>query len=266
MGKLTPDEQNNFNARIQNWSSKSPFGQRVTRNIYLEHFMQDDKLEDLFRFIANDISTSSKVFEVNYVKKCRALKLQGGNIKTATRPKLFGAAVEYETFLKHLIDNYPTELGYAGDNTIVKDFILRLNKGMISSGLGTAIRFKQFLVWSTWNKNDLNGMPFDYAIADIANEIRANMGLSREDATTSTGLLLFVYTIPSHIELKRPTIADAELYQYFAPPPPPVEEHGLTETWQHEPWMNTCNIEPRPECIHDSIYLSDLKLPVELKL
>ena len=258
-------EKNKFEKRINDWSEISPYGQRVARNIFTEHFLPVDKMTELLHFILNDPLTSWNLFEVNYQKVCYRQALQGGKLKVAQKPQLFGAAVEYETFLKHLKDNYPSELGYAGDDAIIKDFISRLNKGRLSKILGQIIRLKKFSVWATWNENDFAAMPFDYCKTSIADEVRANMGLKRDDAEKSTSLLLFVYSIPNHIEPQRPTIADAELSQYFETPPPTFDRHGWTVNWQHEERMSAYSMKPRPECIHDSILLSHLKLPIEIR-
>jgi len=266
MINFPPPYKSKIERRINAWSKKCPYGQRVARNIFTEHFLPDDKMTDLLLFIATDPLTSWKLFEANYKAKCHSLALQGGNIRVKKRPLFFGVGVEYETFFKHLKDNYPSELGYSGNDVIVKDFILRLRNGMLSKNLGGIIKLKQYSVWATWNMDDLSGMPFDYCKTNLADEIRANMGLRRDDAEKSTSLLLFAYTIPPHIEPLRPTIADAELSQYFEPPVPTFEKHGWTVNWQHEERMTGYNILPRPECIHDSILLSELILPVDMRL
>ncbi len=215
-------------------------------------------------FIANDPSISWEKFEVNYQKKCWSLALQGGNIKIKKTPTLLGAAVEYETFFKHLKVCF-TNHGLVCSDIIIKDFISRLQEGRLSKNLGNLIRLKPYSVWATWNENDLSGLPFDYAKTNLADEIRANMGLKRDAVDLSPALLLFVYSSPSHIEAKRPTIADAELSEYFQPPPESFDQHGWTVVWQNEIRFKGYNIKQRPECIHDSILLSQLKLPVEIR-
>ncbi len=259
MTKYSATEKMKINDKINEWSKKHPYGQRVAKNIFSEHFLPEEKMNEILSFIANDASTSWKEFEVDYQKVCYTLALQGGNIKVKQRPQLFGAAVEYETFFKHLQDNYPTTFI---DDTSTKDFISNLANGTLPD-LRKVIRLKRFGVWATWNLQNLSGMPFDYCNTKIADEVRANMGLRRTDAKTA--LLLFVYTIPNHIEPKRPTIADAELSQYFEPPVPTFEEHGWTRTWEFEERMSKFNLDPKPECIHDSIQLSELKLPIEIR-
>lgn len=244
--------------RINEWS-KTKYGQRIARNIFAEHFLPENKMNEILSFIANDPSTEWEEFDENYKQICYTLALQGGNLKVKQTPQLFGAAVEYETFFKHLKDNYPATFI---DDTSTKDFISLLASGQLPD-LRKVIRLKRFGVWSTWNLQNLSGEPFDYCNTKIADEVRANMGLRREDAKTA--LLLFVYTIPKHIEPKRPTIADAELSEYFEPPPITFDEYGLTKTWEFVTGMSAYDIKPKPECVHDSIQLSELKLPIEIR-
>jgi len=258
-----PDDRNKIEKRINDWSKESPRGQRVARNIGTDHFLPVDKMTELLHFIKNDPLTSWELFEKNYQNVCYSQPLQGGKIKVTKKPQFFGAAVEYETFFKHLKDNYPSELG--SDDAIIRDFISRLNKGELSKILGQIIRLKKFSVWATWNEDNFAAMPFDYCKTSKADEVRANMGLNRDDAAKSSSLLLFVYSIPNHIEPQRPTIADAGLSEYFEPPSSTFDEYGLTVNWQYEERMSVYSRKARPECIHDSILLLHLKLPMEMR-
>jgi hypothetical protein len=277
--------------RINTWSIKSSNGRHIANNIYIEHFLEEDSMKDLLSFICKDNSTCWNTsecfedFEMKYEKKCHDHVLKGGKIDD--KPQLLGTAIEYETLYKHLVDNY-----YRGKNGNPKLFNTKRNIIKFISLLSikpdihkknTNIKLKAYSMWSTWNIDNSTLNPFDCFQSNKANEIRASLGLPRgfglkEDVAdikkqmnyndnTKSILLLFTYKVLDYSKLKRPTIADAGVNQYFSPPAKSFDKHGFTVPWpDDDPQMKTYIVHPMPECVHESIILSEVSLPITIKL
>jgi hypothetical protein len=256
---LSDAEVNVLNQVLNDWESQSRFGQRIVRNIFREHFLHEDYMSTILRFILDNGQNIIlwEGFEKEYQQLCYQYTLLGGEIQIP-RPQYLGTAIEYDVFYKHLSDNY--KLGKED----IKNFILSIqNANTRLTDVRKKIRLKKYGMWSTWSEHSAE--PFDYAVTDRANEIRANMGLRREDARGN--LLLFIYIVPPNIDLFRPTIADAGCSQYFEPPSN-FEAHGWTVAWPDDGTMNRYrqNIRPRPECVHDSITFEDVKFPIIIRI
>jgi hypothetical protein len=262
IAEFSEDERILIEEILSAWSANSRFGQRIVRNIERECFLSKDSMHEILAFILSNgkvVDNKREVFEKGYEELCYKHTLKGGQIEIK-RPKFLGAAVEYEILFKHLKDIYAD----LGDDLSIKDFIFSLQQANIKlSNDRKNIKLKKYNMWSTWDEQGKN--PFDYCITDKADEVRANMGLKREDAKGE--LLLFIYTVPTNIELFRPTIADAGLSQYFEPPVI-VSVYGWTVTWPDDGTMEDYkeHIKPRPECIHEAITLGEVKFPIIMKL
>jgi hypothetical protein len=102
--------------------------------------------------------------------------------------------------------------------------------------------------WATWDFDDSASDPFRFG--KDADHIRASLGLDPENWWGGTRLVLLVYKPPATLVLCRPTVSDAGLHLFFAPPPAPQEQYGLTKVWQ-SPGQKYDPL-PRPESIHTS--------------
>ena len=260
------DEEEIIRTKINEWSNSFPYGQRITRNFTREQFLPVNSMKEVLRIILDNEHLDIYELEDLYEKECYNHVLLGGDMDVAVSPSCFGAAIERKQFEYYLGKHY---YKYFPNKQEVKEFIESLlsNTTIIGSKYSSfkKIKLKVYNQWSTWNHEDLSKRPFDFANTNEAKEIRANLGLTR--IRTSKELLLFVFEIPSTIVPKRPTVADAGLYQYFEPPLR-GSGHGWTINWQEEPSFQkkNYNLKSRPEVVHESILLESMLLPIEERL
>jgi hypothetical protein len=259
ISSLTPNEKNDLNDLLNQWNQSHPYGQRIVRNFYIEHFLPKTSLNDLVSFILSKKSFPIVDIQNEYQKECYNYTRQGGDvIWNSKAPKYFGTAIEKSVFVNHLMSNYRSSFPKKKD---ALNFIEYLKSGVLSRHK-MKLNLKMYSIWTTWNESDFDSYPFEYCITNDADEIRANMGLDK--LLNSNEILLFIYSIPANF-VKRPTIADAGLSQYFEPPIPSFNNHGLTRTWEMEKKYTKYNMKPRPEGIHNAIDLSNLELPLQYK-
>lgn len=256
---FSADEQNKIKKKLADWSVRAPFGQRITRNLEIEHFIPKDRMEDIFKFILYDSSPNIETFESKYADECHKHVLQGGVISVTPFPKYFGVAIEKGILIQHLSKTYYSRFP---DKKEAADFITGLKHGSLPSDCKDLF-IKNYSIWTTWNESNPHSYPFEFCSTLKANEVRANLGLNK--LNMSKELLLIIYNLPSHISVLRPTIADAELSEYFEPPPVTEERHGLTVTWKTEKWLDKLKIKlrSRPEGIHSRIQFRHLQLPID---
>ncbi len=256
---FTEVEQAIINKKLAAWSISPFYGERIAKNFLTEHFLPVDRMVVLLRFILNDSSPDSEAFETKYADECHKHVLQGGPILVTPYPKFYGAAIEKGVLVMHLINNYTARFP---DKNEAQDFITGLKQANLPDDCKDLF-IKQYSVWATWNKEDPSSFPFEYCTTVKANDVRANLGLNR--LLIDKELLLFIYEIPTHINVLRPTIADAELSQYFEPPHPEITEYGFTRNWERQKWMVKSDIKPRPEGIHSKFEFRHLQLPTQSK-
>jgi hypothetical protein len=266
MTGFSTDLKKAIDSRLEQWSMRNPYGQRVARNISSEHFLEQSSMTELLRYIGEFTPSSPpaqwKEFESEYQQLCYRHALKGGSIIINYSPKYFGTSVEKEAFHKHLNDNY---ISLLNNERRIEEFTYRLTLGRVAKKK-KHIRLKRYSVWSTWNDKDSKGYPYDYCNTDRADEVRACMGLRQNDAKTD--LLIFVYTLPASIVPMRATIADAELSEYFEPPAlESTISHTSTVTWKLVDEYEKAGfyLHPRPECVHESITFEEIILPVTVK-
>lgn len=272
LAKYPTLDKQKIDKKIAAWHQKYPSGERVTHNINGEYFLTEEDMKEILSFLETYDNTASlketdedywKTFEDKYKELCYSLGLKGGNIQVAQFPTYFGAAVEMTVFRTHLTQkDERKKMIYFTNKKKAEDFILGLKNGNISRYKKT-IPLKKYSIWATWNLDAPDNVPFEFCNTKAANEVRANMGL--DERMMSKELILFVYMIPKTIAVKRPTIADAELYPYFKPASPPTIGHGWTEPWRPRKSTLSYKLGPRPEGIHSSVELSCLKLPIEIR-
>lgn len=264
---FSDDEQKKLIGKLEEWSKTFPYGQRVTRNIYRESFLPDTCFECLFEKILEKYAEPIKKLEAGYRIECFRHTLMGDIISFVIKPSVFGCAVESKAFELVLFKN-PNFKPLLPTMKDVKEFIsfLKSGKDLKKSRYASLgkMKLKPFSVWSTWDDDNPLSDPFSYANTNDADEIRANMGLTK--IGKSRELLLFTYMVPDSTKIRKATIADAGLYQYFEPPLE-TQKYGYTINWHDEPRFKKkkYSLKARPECIHDSVLLENLILPINYK-
>lgn len=261
---FTDEDQKIIQEVISEWSKKAPFGQRISRNFSNELFLPRKCMISLLQTILTNREKGIDEIESEYQEECYKHVLKGEPISPSKKPKIFGVAIEKEIFKRHLQKNYKKYLHNAKERD---EFINSLLDSKYITGskysFYTNFKVKQYSVWSTWNHKNINKKPFEFNRTKQADEIRANMGLT--ELETSKDLLLFMFKMPKEIEPQIATIADAGLYPYFEPPVDKLDGHGWTVCRPPRPYYEKYeyNLESRPECIHDSITLDSVLLPIE---
>ena len=261
---FSASDQSVIYARLHEWG-QTYLGEYVCNNLKLDHFMPLNTMIEILKFIVDKKLLNNDDFGAAFEKECYKHVLKGGRIYPKGKlPVIFGAAIDRSVFDKHLMTNYKNIFKSKQER---RDFIDKLTinsklPGSRHSGY-INIKLKAYSVWATWNMSDFKAHPFNFCATNDADEIRANMGLLK--ASRNEELLLFLYTIPPEIEPQRPTIADAGLGQHFQPALPLDEDHGWTINWRLENKTKGYNLGKRPECVHKSIELKSVKLPIEIK-
>jgi hypothetical protein len=187
-----------------------------------------------------------------YVKACQKHILEGEALPTPW-PVCYGRAVSPQRFYKWL-----KEGGYVSSIPEARSYVQRLFLYPL-----VAVRVKlqkidlgPFVMWATFDPNNPAGDPFS-AFPSDADGIRAQLGINLRER--GQPLLLFVYELPSDVEPRFPTVADAQWHVLFRPAPPSAR-WGLVM-----PWPEVAEKEPpRPEVVHKPITGATLAEPIRL--
>ncbi len=125
----------------------------------------------------------------------------------------------------------------------------------------------KYLTWATFDAG--SGMaPFGFLKHNLADEIRANLGL--DGSLRGREIILLVYEPPANQRLLRPTVADAGLFELFRPPPTGHDDYGLTQPWPVsllEGPLKTMRFVPIrcPEVVHEPVTLKHLRQVREMR-
>ena len=109
------------------------------------------------------------------------------------------------------------------------------------------------ICWYTWSNDSSNIDPlfFTQTANDKILAACANLGLQHSQIFEPNVFIRINKPITS--KLKYPTIADAELYEYFKPPDD-LDEHGFTEIWHPDEIKDkSISLKRRPEAV-DTYY------------
>jgi len=242
---MSEDEKAACEERLFILASASGVGYQVIANLRCESRLDEIAFRDIVQGLI-EAAAEQKELEKVYIEKCRQHILEGDAIPKPW-PLYFGRAVTCERFCKIALqfsDVEETELQLLFDDLISKPFdavkrrFQEVLKSMGDKALG------HYVIWATFNPEDLEGKPFDRMPAD-ADGIRARLGLDPNEK--GKDLICFVYVLPPDVEPLFPTIADAQWYSLFRPAPPGAK-WGLTM-----PWPQIAQEKPRPEVVHKEI-------------
>ena len=185
---------------------------------------------------------------------CRKHTLQGSLIGLPY-PSPLGRAVTKELFADLLREQFSFNTKDEEDQ-FMEDLLHRRataasNRTQFS---GKPLTGSGRVMWATFNFDPTSGLPvngnnpFDN-MPRSADGIRAQLGLSKNDA--GKDLLLFVYTLPSGVVPRFPTIAEAYAgndWPYYFRPARELEAWGFTMTWDSTPPLPSS-----PEVVHEPI-------------
>ena len=279
---LTPEAA----LRLRLWAGWSVVGQAIEANLSRERFLPEIRKRSLGdslerpAWAPDPTDAHFSALATEYRKECFNHSRQGGQA-THPSPIFFGRAINYSDFIYELHKDSPAEFPTEAD---VEDLVLKIIcKGpMTAMERNAKVRHLPRSTWATWYIEDPVASPFAFARSnDRPLHIRACMGL-RPSLADREGLLLLVYKHAVGMVASRPTVADAELYEFFSPPPDGHDHHGMTRPWlpgltafipPNTPTTQPAShpmpsrpfkpeeLRPRPEVVHgDEVRVSDLEL------
>jgi hypothetical protein len=250
LARFSAHDQDVIRSVLARWQLSGTVGRVVVRNMDSEHFLQADHVEPLLESLLMSASLSIDALQQCYKKECHNHVLQGGVATPNPTPVLLGRAVERDDFIGWLFDRQVPRVFF--DVSQVEMFVDKLVRGEAPDSTEQQLLLSTFASWVTWHLSNPTGDPFYFRKTNFGDEVRANIGLVPKLRSASGRLLLFVYD-GTGLDIVRPTIADAGLYPYFAPPTG-TDSYGLTLPWLHEagcgPMLSTFDVAPRPEALH----------------
>lgn len=232
-------ERDTCETHLQALGNSSGVGFHVVNNLRVESRLTIDIMKEFLGaiiLVAPDVEQIKKT----YIDKCREHILKGGRIPKPW-PIFYGRAVTPKRFYHTMMG-----LGYFTSETEARRFFRNLlfkpihiiKRRLRNMYLGN------FLMWATFNANNLDGDPFINLPVD-ADGIRGRLGLDRNEK--GEDLFLFIYKLPINIEPLFPTIADGQWFAQFHPAPQ-NKNCGLTM-----PWTEFEENKPVPEVVHKPI-------------
>lgn len=275
IARLPSDKQAKVETLLRRWSDESDIGRTVVPNLRdLEHFLDADDMEPiLVCLFTHHAIVDLRALEAKYQAECFKYGRRGGAVREDADypfPQVVGRAVNRVDFEKWLFRAY----GPAAVNPLHRhfqelddavDFVDRLLAGGPLTPAEQTFPMSSYGAWVTWMPHLPPADPFAFLETDRADEVRAWLGL---DAAYEWELLLLRYPFAA-ADVKRPTVADAEIFNYFAPPDSSFELHGWTKPWKtgflRRAGVTASNVGPRPEGVHDPIVFAHLRLPAEVK-
>ena len=251
----------------------SGIGRFVVSNVVNgEHFLPPRLMRDLVEHLLTVKNEPVNEVAETYESKCYTMTLKGGLIRTPNdlpSPTVVGRAINREKLIVELYNAYGQSAKHApyfkyfSSPAHARLFVSDLVSGKMEEDAKNLL-MSSFGTWVTWHEV-ANSSPFSWLTQNIADEVRAGMGL---DGQSLGDILLLEYRVENLKELYRPTIADAGLYEYFQPPPSTYPWYGRTRPWHED--MAKGRRKPvlaqpvsHPEALHEPIPFSALLLPVK---
>lgn len=253
-----PDERKVIEQKMQEWALQTYIGRHVEQNITAERFLPAKNMEQLLDVFVSFHNNDIWILAEKYRDACRANVGQGGAIRSKPLPKVLGRAVEKASFVNYLKLRYPK---YFRLRAHAEDFIQRLVLGGNPTRYEASFQLSRYSTWVIWDVETRSSNPFHFVKRGRANEVRGSLGLDPK-RSDPRGLLLLIYERDGHLTLHRPTVADAGLHPFFAPPPTGIDDYGLTKPWP--PGISGLeDFQPRPEAVHGPTYanVGHLNLP-----
>jgi len=255
--EFNADQIEQIEKKLKEWSVFSKTGLRISKNIrQSEHFLPKNAMTEILQVIFDNVDSDIPALEKIFQQKCYSLIKNGGSARIDNRPNLFCTAIEHGTLLDRLLRMETKFPSKRKANNFISEHLL-------SSTLRRdhqKIKLKEYTIWSSWNNDNPAGPTFHYTKYDHADEVRANHGLDM--LLKSKAIYLFSYKLPVGVDALRPTIADAGIYAYFEPPILSELNHGWTVPWHKNSRIQQYDVKPRPEVVHDSVYLEQIEFPV----
>jgi hypothetical protein len=247
-----PDvDQASVSALLTQMATSPDGGGQIVQNMLNESKLPAEYVVIILDDLKNH--DDGKALRDTYERACRKCQLKGPVI-TCARPQTLGRTISEDKYLDILVRNHISEK----DKGLAKAF---LEKALAAPSLsGQKARLKdsplgQYLIWATFNEADGSRNPFE-GLAFSADDLRDMLAIDQGTSLKGTPLLLIIYDPPDTLDLRFPTIADAEWYPYFRPTPDGSDRnYGYTQS---------CHpVESgRPEVVHEVVHSDLLSHPI----
>lgn len=248
---------------LSNWRSHSALSIRIVDNLKNDYHIQENILEEMLLEIYNNRHLPYDELEGNiYKSTCYRYSLKGPIIDIAKVPEKIGGAKTADEYITGLSERTLRFSGADRANEIVAKLV---SDTEVLTPAEKNISFTSYSTWVTWSEKVPHD-PFEFASApDEILKVLTNLGLAHRQEGMSH--LLFVYSKSVVPALYYPTIADANLYSYFKCCDADAS-WGWTQPWNPEEVkhrnLNSADVKPRPEGVHDKITLENIDKPVRI--
>lgn len=247
--RFNNNQKGELEKRFSTLSGASATGRQVEQNLWNEQRLPATSAKVILDALLSE-SNDESLLKESYVYECRKHILEGPEMK-GPRPGLLGRAVTPKAFYEMLV--------LANRYSSINSARAAIRRLMRLPADETASRMRRtplgrYLMWGTYNIDNRYGNPFD-ALPDSADEIRDHLGLN--PAEKGKPIFLFVYEPSPSIELRFPTVADAQWHYHFRPTPDyPDMESGLTLPLKED-------LPPQPEVVHKPVNGDTLRRSIE---
>lgn len=252
---IDPDGCDRVRAQLLGWTQGAdPQWQRVARNIEEETALVLPEFRRLVRCFADKLHRGHEP-NAAWISACRESKLVGVPLATDRWPDVIGRAMTLASYASILLE----------DAAINRRRAQSLIRRAVREGIALTPALKRtlertrvgrFLVWATFDGARPNQHPFEGFDHTTAN-IRAAFGLGHCGPTEP--MVLIAYRARGRdLDLRRPTVADAEDNQWYRPHSDPAHPHGWIEPLP----PNAEGLPPQPEVVHAETVAEDLIVPL----
>lgn len=263
--ELKPSER----ARIQNcldlWETSAEPGQRWAReHLHLERVMNRGAFKSLLMEFARKLGAKGVNPTEAYVEACRGHQFHGRLLR-GKRPTIVGRAIELNQYAK-IVHRASSD---AGEMLTLSDIVSEIQKACQRGSLGSG-RKQRFhrasigrwpVIFATFTPGKRAGSPYDEMPDRSSGAIRTAFGLGHYKDTDQLILLSYAPKEQGrHVELHCPTVAEAELNEFFRSVPDLSEEHGWTRPLEPNPK----GLRRQPEVVHRKITGGTLVFPFYL--
>ncbi len=258
LNSLTPINRQAVDAIFVEWAGDASLGQ-VNQNISTETALANADFQSLLTVFADLLRTAGSEPRSCWETACRRHKLKGPQIPPAQCPKVLGRVKTLEEHADAIAKasdgalTLPEAMGMLMKYKGALD-VMDLETFLFEAPLG-----KYDLVWATFDAAHPDNSPFP-SLPPTRLGIRCALGLGHLRDDDSLILLCWHHVESGSPPLHRPTVADAEAYEYYQPCPKASHPWGLTRPLP----SNLDGISPQPEVVMREPTSRGLHLPFEV--
>jgi hypothetical protein len=259
LSQLTIADQKALEDTLCHWRDETATGRHVDWNLRNEEWLPMPSMKQLQQTLSACTVIPIPALETIYQVACYTHVGKGGVASPTPSPSIVGHVVDKETFASYLTNEYP---GTFPNTTQADIFVNKLLHGARLTDEEKKIRVRRRIMWATFEQANASASPFEFTTTDLAEEIRASLGLDQRHP--SGPLVMFYYPWAAPTDMLRPTVADAGLHYNFQQSS--AKTHGMTRPWAEGVHKNgsSYDAKPRPEVVHYPIELG-ATLKVEIR-